>query len=176
MTSLFFLILIIITVFYGVLFARARSSHRKLTLMPLREHRSPLRVRLWRRWAPELNLFPSHERELALHRIPSKWQTNLSMAAIWILILVGEKQLRQVLCSALPLPPWVVYIIEFVMVVGVLYWLMWLSRGRIRRELRQQLIDAGFAICGPCGYDLRGLTEPRCPECGQPFEPRGDAP
>lgn len=23
--------------------------------------------------------------------------------------------------------------------------------------------------CANCGYDLRGLPEPRCPECGQPF-------
>jgi hypothetical protein len=25
--------------------------------------------------------------------------------------------------------------------------------------------------CVNCGYNLRGLPEPRCPECGQPFEP-----
>lgn len=24
--------------------------------------------------------------------------------------------------------------------------------------------------CAKCGYDLRGLPEPRCPECGRPFE------
>jgi hypothetical protein len=24
--------------------------------------------------------------------------------------------------------------------------------------------------CGACGYPLRGLSEPRCPECGRPFE------
>ncbi len=29
--------------------------------------------------------------------------------------------------------------------------------------------------CIKCGYSLTGLTEPRCPECGQPFEPKGDA-
>ncbi len=23
--------------------------------------------------------------------------------------------------------------------------------------------------CVKCGYDLWGLTEPRCPECGMPF-------
>lgn len=23
--------------------------------------------------------------------------------------------------------------------------------------------------CASCGYDLQGLPEPRCPECGQPF-------
>jgi hypothetical protein len=26
--------------------------------------------------------------------------------------------------------------------------------------------------CATCGYDLRGLPEPRCPECGSPFTPR----
>ncbi len=27
-----------------------------------------------------------------------------------------------------------------------------------------------------CGYDLTGNTSGVCPECGQPFEPKGDAP
>ena len=25
--------------------------------------------------------------------------------------------------------------------------------------------------CGQCGYSLRGLRDPRCPECGAPFDP-----
>ncbi len=29
--------------------------------------------------------------------------------------------------------------------------------------------------CTRCGYDLRGLTEPRCPECGTPFSTGYDA-
>ncbi len=32
-----------------------------------------------------------------------------------------------------------------------------------------RLADAGR--CRQCGYLLRGLTEPRCPECGRPFDP-----
>ena len=27
------------------------------------------------------------------------------------------------------------------------------------------------AFCVKCGYDLRGQTEPCCPECGNPFDP-----
>ena len=26
--------------------------------------------------------------------------------------------------------------------------------------------------CGRCGYDVQGLPEPRCPECGQAFHPK----
>lgn len=34
--------------------------------------------------------------------------------------------------------------------------------------------DGGHTIlpCPACGYDLRGLVERRCPECGRPFTPR----
>ncbi len=33
-------------------------------------------------------------------------------------------------------------------------------------------------LCRTCGYNLTGLTEARCPECGNPFDPRllGDEP
>ncbi len=40
----------------------------------------------------------------------------------------------------------------------------------IRRNLRTQLVKHNVKICVECGYDLRSLTEPRCPECGTPFE------
>jgi len=33
------------------------------------------------------------------------------------------------------------------------------------------LPDDTTARCLGCGYSLRGLTEPRCPECGRPFDP-----
>jgi hypothetical protein len=47
-----------------------------------------------------------------------------------------------------------------------------LRRRRIERSLRQQLVERGHPACIACGYELRGLTEPRCPECGAAFDPQ----
>lgn len=41
---------------------------------------------------------------------------------------------------------------------------------RARAGLRRQ-----HNHCNVCDYDLRGLPEPRCPECGTPFEPKHSA-
>lgn len=41
-----------------------------------------------------------------------------------------------------------------------------LVREPMRKSLRRQLAERGVPVCVPCGYDLRGLTERRCPECG----------
>lgn len=35
---------------------------------------------------------------------------------------------------------------------------------------KHALSSAGLH-CADCGYSLRGLTEPRCPECGKRFDP-----
>lgn len=36
----------------------------------------------------------------------------------------------------------------------------------IRKELRRR----GIPVCMECGYNLQGQVEPRCPECGEPFD------
>lgn len=42
-----------------------------------------------------------------------------------------------------------------------------LPRRRIRLGLRRSLIEIGVPVCTHCGCDMRGLKEPRCPECGE---------
>jgi hypothetical protein len=39
-------------------------------------------------------------------------------------------------------------------------------RGPVKHAVREQLNRNGWVVCLQCGYDLRGQTEPRCPECG----------
>lgn len=46
-----------------------------------------------------------------------------------------------------------------------------LVREPMRKSLRRQLAERGVPICVPCGYDLRGLADGRCPECGASVSP-----
>lgn len=40
---------------------------------------------------------------------------------------------------------------------------------RAERIIRESAIDPDPETCAACGYSLRGLPTPRCPECGQAF-------
>ena len=40
----------------------------------------------------------------------------------------------------------------------------------VARHDRLIILDSSGARCRCCGYDLTGLTAPRCPECGTVFE------
>ena len=54
----------------------------------------------------------------------------------------------------------------------VLWVTRWLTRTRTQRFLRERLVANGIPVCMSCGYDLRGQTEARCPECGTAFDQR----
>ncbi len=120
---------------------------------------------------PELGLFEPGERQRrALHRAAKNWQTNLCTLALAAGFLLNTFYLLPLLCSHYGLPTGIVYTINILASSLSALSGIWLTRSRIRRRLRQELINDGFAICGPCGYDLRGLSESRCPECGAPFD------
>ncbi len=52
--------------------------------------------------------------------------------------------------------------VVYVAIVGPLSW-------RIQSRLPKSV---EWGACEGCGYLLFGLTEPRCPECGRPFDPK----
>lgn len=72
-----------------------------------------------------------------------------------------------------PLPYWAVGDLRYwdVTAATALPPLLWLGvRGR-RRSARRRRIRRG--LCRQCGYDLRGGTSGRCPECGTDSQPAG---
>ncbi len=136
----------------------------------LGRNRFSLGMRLWRRWLPELGLFePGDRQRRALRRAVANWQTNLCTLALAAGFLLNTFYLLPLLCSHYGLPTGIVYTINILASSLIALSGIWLTRSRIRRRLRQELINDGFTICGLCGYDLRGSAD-RCPECGTPMQ------
>ena len=61
---------------------------------------------------------------------------------------------------ALAIPFWPIVLVSFA-------WGIYPFLPRYRRWHRQRK-----GLCATCGYNLKGLTEARCPECGEPFAVR----
>lgn len=139
-----------------------------------------LHQRWWRRRFPELARFPTDKQaENALDRATedggmqrSDWQLAAAFV-IGIAVITGVFVYFTMRIG----PQWRVplkigeWIYAVVMACATFVLLVHIYRRQIRRSLREQLCDIGVPICVPCGYDLRGLDEPRCPECGRPFDP-----
>lgn len=69
--------------------------------------------------------------------------------------------------------PLALYVIGMASVVPVcVFVLVQIARRRIRPFIWQKLAERGVIVCLHCGYDLRGQTVCRCPECGKAFDPQ----
>lgn len=122
------------------------------------------------RYFPELNLFPPDKLHNAFSRAAWNWQTMLSMGAMFALYVIGYHPFNYILYGIYAMPYWCTAVIKASIFAVICYCGPLLTRARIRRKMRQELISIGILVCEPCGYDLRGQTEPRCPECGAPFD------
>ena len=67
---------------------------------------------------------------------------------------------------------------NFVSIVAIMAaaWVAFSGSGSVYRHFRWRLVEEDGVNCARCDYSLTGLSDPRCPECGQPFEAKGDAP
>lgn len=127
---------------------------------------------------PELTLFPNDE-----DRIKSLKQCAKGLNWQWFrrpwfwAITIGYGVLGMVLpalitraLAAWGMPGgfrwWVQMIPSMMLGAGFGLAFQYLYRKPIQLALRKLLNDRGTPICMECGYDLRGLPEPRCPECG----------
>ncbi len=134
------------------------------------------------RWCPELALFPEGEaRRLAVKRASTLRKKLGRLAALIVAAALAGALSHYVIAS---LGGSVSAFLQRLGpalrgglvggVLGVLFgggFALW-WRPTFRQSLREQLVEAGIAVCLKCGYDLRGQTEPRCPECGTTFDER----
>jgi len=81
-----------------------------------------------------------------------------------IFFLIGNVQISIVKVSV---PTYFGFFI-FPLVTGLLFLLGWYITISVYGSLEVISQDQ----CKSCGYDLRGQSEPRCPECGTEFDPK----
>jgi hypothetical protein len=120
----------------------AKESRKKSLLQARPKSRSWLWVVFGLVFIDTLIMLTDNFRRLGV----ASWGARLALAALCGAPLMGAAHLLEI-------------VLEFVF-----------CRRRIRQRLRVVLVQEGIPICLACGYDLRGPTEPRCPECGQPFD------
>lgn len=121
---------------------------------------------------PELLYFPPEQREAALRNSTRKnpWDwficilLQLTCVALWLLghVFIGE---------ALGGYPQAAGQTLWLMLFFAVLWFLdrEIDTKPVRASLRKRLLELGIPLCPTCGYDLRGQTEPRCPECGKAF-------
>ncbi len=126
---------------------------------------------------PELALLDSDEDRRAtlkalqrgLLRRPLFWLMSCGLGALNGLAPLWSRYLWIPVVSN-HLPRWLVSMLPAILVgasLGLILQYAW--RRPLQRRLREELVARGIPVCIACGYDLRGQTEPRCPECGREF-------
>jgi hypothetical protein len=53
--------------------------------------------------------------------------------------------------------------------IGYLLWHEAINGKKVARAIRKKINEFGTPVCIECGYLLTAITEPRCPECGEPY-------
>ncbi len=125
---------------------------------------------LWSWRIAELRLLPRGPARRAAFREAHRELTSMRGGHSWLFILLPLCLLAvfapNVLCGSRLLSAAVVIVFAASVVFDAP------KLRELRTGVRRQLVLAGIPICIHCGYDLRGIEAPACPECG---EVRGEA-
>jgi hypothetical protein len=139
--------------------ALATQQGRRIVSLKLRHYPELARFRHKREWKGALEHAKKVVRESGRYRIT----TGIAIVIALPLFFVAHPIMERYFAVKVT-----VYVL--IPMLGSLAGLSF--RKELRRSLRKQLANRGVAICVPCGYDLRGQAEPRCPECGVAFDLR----
>jgi len=138
---------------------------------------SPPYRRLW----PELLLIvDARERFELFQRAHARFQASSPFWWRWVPLAIGVNFIlvmrvvdwavrKNVHGSVAEVLSFLMLLVILVPLASVPGW--WLIRHRLRPFLAAELATRGFIVCARCGYHLKGLADPRCPECGTPFDP-----
>ena len=103
------------------------------------------------------------------------WRRLLVILGIYVGIIALSLFLRRAWSTNVYIQQWT-GLVRAGVVGGFAVWALdWIWRRPLRDQIRRELIKRGILICQRCGYNLTGLAEPRCPECGTTFDPRESA-
>jgi len=116
---------------------------------------------------PELLRFETFDQRFIALREAGSNSSTASQALMGLAIVFswpcfGVVMIRLVGPQSMP------YVIPagFVLVGCAAHWFNLKQRARVRRRLRELLNERGIKTCVACGYDMRGLENVTCPECG----------
>jgi hypothetical protein len=135
----------------------------------------------WLRLYPELRLFESREQIREADRAWAGRSRRLGKRLLieLVILVLAAAALGVVLTITLlnvGAPTWLAPLVNGVVVLLLSVSVLALVAYRpYTRFLRRYLNERGVPVCMRCGYDLRAIIEPRCPECGSAFEPHRPA-
>jgi len=127
------------------------------------------------RLIPELKLLDNQDEFIQaerLSRIKYRRRTALAFGPVifWAGIWCGGAD-YVVRFMGLVSQRWLETVISAIALVTGLWWMHnYAVHKPMKQAVREVLQRRGVPICIKCGYDLRGQSEARCPECGLAFD------
>jgi hypothetical protein len=142
-----------------------------------------LLLSLYKRLAPEIELIDGQSDArrmfgLAVHSAVYR------DAMFWVFLVVSSAVVTiAMVCFRLWLVPRVPFSVSWLTTLVGLWagvfvgpGAMIVYRTRIRKQLRRDLCARGIPVCLHCGYNLLGVFQGRCPECGTKVNHSSEAP
>jgi len=96
-----------------------------------------------------------------------KRAVRIGLLLCCLMILCAAVPLLSISCTSFPMPKsYFLGQIFYHIRLPIAFTAGWLI---LRRTARRRATCEGAPVCEHCGYVMRGLNEPRCPECGRVY-------